>query len=135
MLDYAAPPAAGATQVRDIALRQKWLNYAAGAYIVTVILLILVAQLHMVLLSLPLFGIAIVAAISAVVAMFMLSISLHGIAIGIVFGCLGFIPVINLLIIAHLSGKATKILRENGIKVGLLGAASGQIPDATAMTR
>jgi hypothetical protein len=33
-----------------------------------------------------------------------------------------FIPIISLLTMAFLNGKASKILKDNGFKVGLLGA-------------
>lgn len=33
-----------------------------------------------------------------------------------------FLPFINLLVLAHLSAEATRVLRENGIHVGVMGA-------------
>ena len=35
---------------------------------------------------------------------------------------LSFLPLINLLILVTLNGRATKLLRANGIRVGLMGA-------------
>ncbi|MFA6173397.1 MAG: hypothetical protein WC334_00070 [Kiritimatiellales bacterium] len=35
---------------------------------------------------------------------------------------LSFIPVIGVLALVHFVGKATKVLRENGISVGIMGA-------------
>lgn len=35
---------------------------------------------------------------------------------------LAFIPLVGLLALLHINGKATKVLQTNGIKVGLMGA-------------
>lgn len=45
---------------------------------------------------------------------------LHG--LGIVLGILTLIPCIGLIVLLVINGKATGVLRENGIGVGLLGA-------------
>jgi hypothetical protein len=39
-----------------------------------------------------------------------------------------FIPLVNLIVLLTINGKATKVLRENGINVGLLGASTSEIP-------
>jgi hypothetical protein len=38
-----------------------------------------------------------------------------------------FVPLISLLALLHLNEKATKILRANGIKVGLMGVSSSEL--------
>ena len=40
---------------------------------------------------------------------------------------LGFIPVVGMIALLHLSSKATKILQANGVKVGLMGAKSSDL--------
>jgi hypothetical protein len=46
----------------------------------------------------------------------------YSVASGILLGIGTFIPCVGLLILLMINGKATKILRENGHNVGLLGA-------------
>ena len=41
---------------------------------------------------------------------------------GVLLGMLTFVPGIGLIILAAVNGKATSILKQNGIKVGFLGA-------------
>ncbi len=40
---------------------------------------------------------------------------------------LGFLPLISLLALLHLNAKATRALREKGLKVGLMGASSSDL--------
>ncbi len=40
---------------------------------------------------------------------------------------LAFIPLIGLLALLHINGKATKILQEHGLKVGLTGARPSEL--------
>ena len=53
---------------------------------------------------------------------FMLAIKVYGTAVGILLGFLSFIPCIGLIVLLIVNGKATGILKQNGIKVGLMGA-------------
>ena len=46
----------------------------------------------------------------------------YGTGIAIVMGVLALIPVLGFLILVVVNGKATKVLRDNGYKVGFLGA-------------
>jgi len=74
----------------------------------------------------PLLGIAMigVSLISAILV-FLLAIKVYGVGLGIVLGVLALVPLLGLLILLMVNGKATRILTDNGIKVGLLGARSG----------
>ena len=51
-----------------------------------------------------------------------------GIAAGIVLGILTLVPILNLIILLVINGRATNLLRKHGIKVGLMGAKASQIP-------
>jgi ABC-type enterochelin transport system permease subunit len=54
--------------------------------------------------------------------------SLYSTTTGIVLGILTFIPLVGLIVLLIVNGKATNVLRQNGITVGLMGAKSSQIP-------
>ncbi|MCE9546636.1 MAG: hypothetical protein K8T25_14235 [Planctomycetia bacterium] len=56
------------------------------------------------------------------VFVFLLAIRVYGVFSGIVAGILVFLPCLGLLEMLALNGKATAILRSNGIRVGLMGA-------------
>jgi hypothetical protein len=57
----------------------------------------------------------------------LLAIKLYKVAIGILLGILTFIPCVGLLVLLMVNGKATAILRQNGVRVGLLGADLSQL--------
>lgn len=65
--------------------------------------------------------------LAGAVFVFMLAIKVYGTALGIVLGILSLVPLVGLLILLVVNGKATGILKQNGIKVGLLGANTSTI--------
>ncbi len=70
----------------------------------------------------PVLGIAILGAgVLAAVSVFMLAIKLYGKGVGIPLGTLALIPLIGLIVLLIVNGRATGVLKKNGIKVGLLG--------------
>ncbi len=76
----------------------------------------------------PLVGLgALVDGLVGAVFVFLLAIKVYGIGVGVLLGILTLIPCIGLLVLLVVTDKATKILRQNGIKVGLLGANLSQI--------
>jgi hypothetical protein len=60
-------------------------------------------------------------AIATAIFVFMLAIKLYGTGVGVLLGILTLIPLVGLFILLIVNGKATKILRENGLKVGFMG--------------
>jgi hypothetical protein len=56
------------------------------------------------------------------VFVFMLAIKVYGNGLGIVLCILCLVPCINIIVLLVVNGKATGVLQQNGIKVGLLGA-------------
>jgi len=60
--------------------------------------------------------------IAGLVFVFLLSTKVYSTAVGILWTILTFLPCIGILVLLTINGKATKILRQNGHKVGLLGA-------------
>ncbi len=53
---------------------------------------------------------------------FRLAIKVYGSVVGILLGILTLIPLLGLLILLIINGKATSILKANGIRVGMMGA-------------
>ena len=71
----------------------------------------------------PMLGIGVLAVgVVAAVFTFMLAIKLYGTGVGVLLGVLTLIPLVGLVVLLIVNGKATGILKENGIAVGLLGA-------------
>ena len=53
---------------------------------------------------------------------FLLAMKVYNTGIGILLGILTLVPCVGLLILLVVNSKATGVLKQNGIKVGLLGA-------------
>jgi hypothetical protein len=66
-------------------------------------------------------------AITAAVFVFLLATKVYSTAAGVVMGILTLVPCIGLLALLIINGKATTVLKENGIRVGFLGANSSDI--------
>ncbi|MCX6376002.1 MAG: hypothetical protein NTU88_08240, partial [Armatimonadetes bacterium] len=67
------------------------------------------------------------AGVAACVFVFMLAIQLYGAGVGILFGVLALIPLVSLIMLLIVNGKATNTLRSNGVKVGFFGARLSEI--------
>lgn len=112
--------------LRSVALYQKVIIICVLCYIV-----IFVAQTGLrvspqpgvpagMILVLALVGLAII--LTGVVFTFLLAIKVYNVAVGILLGIGAMIPCVGLLVLLAVSNRATAILRENGIRVGFLGA-------------
>jgi hypothetical protein len=66
--------------------------------------------------------------VAGAVFIFMLAISLYNTGVGILLGILVLVPLVGLIVLLIVNGKATKLLREHGVKVGLMGADPSTIP-------
>jgi hypothetical protein len=127
-LNYA-PPARN--DLRQIAIQQKVIIYCILGYIVFGMLQFVLPQ------ELKLIGLLAIAAvgITATVFVFMLAISIHNTGLGIVLGLLALIPCVGLIVLLVVNGQATSLLRAHGIRVGLMGANTKQIPQAGIIDR
>jgi len=67
-----------------------------------------------------LFGI--VAGLGGMIFVILLAVKVYNTALGILLGILAIVPCLGLIVLLMVNGKATSILKENGIKVGLMGA-------------
>jgi hypothetical protein len=61
-------------------------------------------------------------ALAGAVFVFLLAIKVYGVGLGILLGVLSMAPCLGLIVLLLVNGKATNVLRQNGIKVGLMGA-------------
>jgi hypothetical protein len=109
--------------LRKVAKYQKGLIFSILFYLILVMARFFApaeAQLAVVL--------ALVAiSITATVFVFLLSIKVYGTGKGILLGILTLIPLIGLIVLLTVNGKATATLKQNGIRVGFLGANPSEI--------
>jgi hypothetical protein len=61
------------------------------------------------------------------VFVFLLAMKVYSTGVGILLGILTLVPCIGLITLLVVNGKATAILKQNGIRVGLLGANLSEI--------
>jgi hypothetical protein len=123
-LQYAQPVR---DDLRYIATRQRGLILCILANVTCLVLQFVLPDLSV------LFAVAgFAASVTGMVFVFMLAIRIYNTGLGIVLGILTLIPLLGLIVLLVVNGKATKILRENNIRVGILGAKPDQIPSAGA---
>lgn len=124
---YRAPMSQGAAvgvlsgrqeDVRSVALYQKGILVCILLYLCAfAVQFLLPPELRLVLgLGILLDGLV------GTVFVFLLSTKVYGVGLGVLFGLLTLIPCLGLIMLLIINGKATSVLRQNGYKVGLLGA-------------
>lgn len=104
-------------------------KYQKGILICLLINLIALGCLFMLPAGLRLFlqlGMLVVGIVQTVFV-FLLALKVYNIVLAVFLGILALIPFVALLALFIMSGKATGILRENHVKVGLLGANLSKI--------
>jgi hypothetical protein len=65
--------------------------------------------------------------LTATVFVFLLATKVYSTGTGVVFGILTLLPCIGLIMLLIINGKATSVLKDNGVEVGFLGASSSDI--------
>lgn len=65
--------------------------------------------------------------LAGTIFVFLLAMKVYSTGLGILFGILTLVPCIGLIVLLVVNGKATSILKQNGLKVGLLGADLSKI--------
>lgn len=108
--------------VRSVAFYQKGILVCILLYLLSV-----VGQISLVLAGLPplilLLRLAtLLVALTGMVFVFLLATKVYGAGRGILLGLLTLIPCLGLIMLLIVNGKATRVLQQNGYKVGLLGA-------------
>jgi hypothetical protein len=126
-LGYATPMPPG-PNLKKIAANQRAINLCILAEIFIVIAQISFRTNGMLALALVFSFAYLAIALTGAVFLFMLSLSLYNTAAGIALGIFSLVPLLGLIILLVLNGKATNILRLHGIRVGLLGADPSKIP-------
>jgi len=104
--------------LRSVATYQKGIIICIAIYLFSVIAQFAVPIEFRLFVSL---GVMFVGLIGAVFV-FLLAIKVYGTALGILYGILCLIPCIGLIVLLIVNSRATNILKQNGIKVGLFGA-------------
>jgi hypothetical protein len=122
-LGYSGPPR---TNLRSIAIGQKVIVLCILAYVVLVVMQFALPEGDRWVLGI--FGLLVI--LTATVFVFMLAISLFGVAVGILLGILTLMPCIGLISLLIVNHRATRELREHGIHVGLLGARMSDLERA-----
>ena len=112
-------------ELRQIALYQKAICICILVYVVA-----MAAQFLLPVELRPILAVvALPACITAAVFVFLLSLRLYSVGVGVLFGLLTLIPLVGLVTLLVLSSKATGTLQMNGYKVGLLGADLSQFDE------
>jgi hypothetical protein len=121
-LGYAAPVAAPATDIRKIATMQRTIMFCILAELFVMVARGGAFASGMMGLAMVTFLLYLAVVIIACVCIFVLAMSLYSPAVGVLLGILALVPIIGLIVLLVVNGKATKVLREHGLKVGLMGA-------------
>lgn len=116
--------------LRSVAAYQRWVTLCILVYLCVIIGRIVTVVNRIAIPPVLEFGLAIallVAVLSGMIFVFLLSAKVYGTVQGILLAFCTLIPCIGLLVLLRINAKATNVLRANGIKVGLLGANPANI--------
>lgn len=104
--------------LRSVAKYQKGIILCIAVYLIAVIGQFLVPpDLR------PFIGFIVLAVgLAGAVFVFLLAIKVYGTGLGILLGILSLVPLLGLVVLLIVNGKATGLLKQNGVKVGLFGA-------------
>jgi len=117
-LDYASSDAG----LREIAGRQRAIILCILGQIFLYVILVSMQNRAPLMLALAVLLLFLAVTLTGTVFTCLLSIKLYGTAVGVVLGILTLVPCVGLIVLLIVNGKATAILKKNGIAVGLLGA-------------
>jgi hypothetical protein len=119
---YAAPPAA--LDLRAVAVRQRVIMFCLLGYLVLIFgQFAFPPELRFIPALL-----ALAVSVAAAVFVFLLTVALYNTGMGILLGLLTLIPLLGVIVLLIINSKATNLLRQRGIHVGLMGADPSQIP-------
>jgi len=110
--------------LRGVAKYQKGIIVCILVYLIAMIFqFVLPPELR------PILALGVVAiGLTGTVFVFLLAAKVYGTGLGVLLGILTFVPCVGLIVLLTVNGKATAVLRQNGIRVGLMGANLSQIP-------
>jgi hypothetical protein len=113
--------------VRAVAVYQKGILVCILVYLLTILVQLVAisaapSPVSARLIALVAGLVSLGAGLAGMVFVFLLSTKVFGIVLGILLGILTVVPCLGLLVLLIINGKATSVLRQNGHRVGLLGA-------------
>jgi predicted RNA-binding Zn-ribbon protein involved in translation (DUF1610 family) len=116
-----------AARMKSIASAQRNLIICILLQIVLYIALLIFGrdqkpEAGMALLIICIFAAMLGAGVAGTVYAFMLAIKIHNTTAGVIIGLLTLVPCIGLLVLLAINNSATRLLRDNGYRVGFLGA-------------
>lgn len=104
--------------LRSVATYQKGILVCILLYLAAVVGQFAVPEELRILIQIGVLGLGVV----GTVFVFLLAMKVYGPAAGILLGILTLVPCFGLISLLTVNGKATSVLRQNGIRVGLMGA-------------
>jgi hypothetical protein len=104
--------------LRSIATYQKGILVCILIYLVAVVTQFILPPELRLFLGLAVLGVI----VTATVFVFLLATKVYSTGIGILLAILTLIPLVGLIVLLVINGKATTVLKRHGIAVGLLGA-------------
>ena len=121
--DFAVGVKSGRREdLKSIATYQKGILVCILIYLLTIVGQFFIPEDVQILLGLALAVLGLV----STVFVFLLAIKVYNTGVGILLGLLALVPCLGLIVLLVINGKATRILQQNGHKVGLLGADLSQ---------
>lgn len=111
-------PSLSRDDLRQVAFFQKGVVGCIGVYMISVALSFAFPQEFRLLLLIP----VVIVIVTGAVFVVLLALKVYPPAIGILLGLLTLIPCLGLISLVVVNGKATSILKQHGIEVGLFGA-------------
>ena len=121
--DFAVGVKSGRREdLKSIATYQKGILICILIYLLTIVGNFFIPEDVQILLGLALAVLGVV----STVFVFLLAIKVYNTGVGILLGLLALVPCLGLIVLLVINGKATRILQQNGHKVGLLGADLSQ---------
>jgi len=109
--------------LKAVAQYQKGIIVCILIYLIAVICQFAIPPEVRLLLALGVLALGVV----GTVFVFLLAMKVYSTGVGILLGILTLIPCVGLVVLLIVNARATGILKQNGIKVGLLGASLSQL--------
>jgi len=117
-IPYAVPPRSTEYDLPAVATYQRCVNYCILGYILGFVLIFALPQQLKIVALLVVFA----SQLAGLVCVILLAAKLYKTSTAVLYGIGMIVPLVNLIVLLAINGKATKILKANGYTVGLLGA-------------
>lgn len=121
--DTPSDPTFSRDQLRRIARDQKVILGCIVMYVLSIIFQFALPRDLRPILGIGMLGVIVV----GMVFVFMLATKIYGTGMGVLLGLVTLIPLLGLIALVRVNGKATSVLKQHGIPVGLLGATGDEL--------